>query len=378
MSAKFVTVQWTRVKVIYDLVVLVTIAAYVLLFERLGRTLYAGAAALSPQIVSMRAWGSCAFLLLTVILCIGPLARLDKRFAPILYNRRHLGVMMSVVASVHAYQVLGYYHAYGSLKWLDSLLINDAAFTEASVPFQLFGAGALLIVLMMAVISHDFWQKALGPRLWKSLHMGVYLAYVLVLVHVAFGTLQWEAQPAFAGLIVALAVIVCGLHLWAARISTAADRRSAQRLELDGVCWVDAGSVAEILALGGRACPVVVPGQERIALVCHAGAVSAVHGVCAHQGGPLYEGRIVDGCLTCPWHGWQYRPEDGQSPPPFDEKLPTYEVRVHNDRVLVNPRALPAGTASKPALLRPPDQSSERADRLGRSALEDSESSGAL
>ena len=36
-----------------------------------------------------RAFGACAFVMLTVILAIGPLARLDRRFLPLLYNRRH-------------------------------------------------------------------------------------------------------------------------------------------------------------------------------------------------------------------------------------------------------------------------------------------------
>ena len=33
-----------------------------------------------------------------MILSIGPLARLDRRFLPLLYNRRHLGVTMFVLA----------------------------------------------------------------------------------------------------------------------------------------------------------------------------------------------------------------------------------------------------------------------------------------
>src|SRR2546428_6173232 len=41
----------------------------------------------------IRAAGSAAFLLLHVVLCIGPLCRLDSRFLPLLYNRRHLGVV---------------------------------------------------------------------------------------------------------------------------------------------------------------------------------------------------------------------------------------------------------------------------------------------
>lgn len=32
----------------------------------------------------------------------------------------------------------------------------------------------------------------------------------------------------------------------------------------------------------------------------------ALDGMCAHQGGPLAGGTVADGCVTCPWHGWQY------------------------------------------------------------------------
>jgi hypothetical protein len=38
----------------------------------------------------IRAAGSAAFLLLHIVLCIGPLCRLDPKFLPLLYNRRHL------------------------------------------------------------------------------------------------------------------------------------------------------------------------------------------------------------------------------------------------------------------------------------------------
>jgi nitrite reductase/ring-hydroxylating ferredoxin subunit len=94
-----------------------------------------------------------------------------------------------------------------------------------------------------------------------------------------------------------------------------------------------------------RARPLCVPGAERIAVVRHAGQLSAVHGVCAHQGGPLYEGKVIAGCLTCPWHGWQYKPDDGCAPAPFVERIHTYRLRLKSGRVLVDPRPLPPGTA---------------------------------
>ena len=71
--------------------------------------------------------------------------------------------------------------------------------------------------------------------------------------------------------------------------------------------------------------------------------------VCAHQRGPLGEGKIIDGCITCPWHGWQYQPHDGCSPPPFQERIATYQVRVEGRRILLNPDPLPPGTPTPPA-----------------------------
>jgi nitrite reductase/ring-hydroxylating ferredoxin subunit len=109
----------------------------------------------------------------------------------------------------------------------------------------------------------------------------------------------------------------------------------------DAAGWVDAGDVNALVE--GRARPAMV-GGERVAVVRHAGRISCVSGVCRHQGGPLGEGRIVDGCLTCPWHGYQYLPESGTSPPPFTEKIPTYRVRVLNGRVQVHERPNPPGT----------------------------------
>ena len=59
---------------------------------------------------------------------------------------------------------------------------------------------------------------------------------------------------------------------------------------------------------------------ERVAIFKYDGKISAVSNVCQHQNGPLGEGKILDGCITCPWHGYQYLPETGASPPPFVRK----------------------------------------------------------
>ena len=76
--------------------------------------------------------------------------------------------------------------------------------------------------------------------------------------------------------------------------------------------------------------------------------LSAVSNVCAHQNGPLGEGRIVDGFVTCPWHGFQYRPEDGCAPAPFTEKIATYQLRLERDVVCLHTVVNAAGTRVEP------------------------------
>ena len=50
---------------------------------------------------------------------------------------------------------------------------------------------------------------------------------------------------------------------------------------------------------------------ERVAVFRHEGRLSAISNACANQNGPLGEGKIIDCMVTCPWHGFQYRVEDG-------------------------------------------------------------------
>ena len=42
------------------------------------------------------------------------------------------------------------------------------------------------------------------------------------------------------------------------------------------------------------------------------GEVYALENVCPHQGGPLGEGKVEDGCVYCPWHGWQFDVATGE------------------------------------------------------------------
>jgi thiamine pyrophosphate-dependent acetolactate synthase large subunit-like protein/CDGSH-type Zn-finger protein/nitrite reductase/ring-hydroxylating ferredoxin subunit len=55
-------------------------------------------------------------------------------------------------------------------------------------------------------------------------------------------------------------------------------------------------------------------GETQIAVVRTADGVFALNGRCPHQGGPLTEGTICNGLLRCPWHGFDFKLDTGQSP----------------------------------------------------------------
>jgi nitrite reductase/ring-hydroxylating ferredoxin subunit len=79
--------------------------------------------------------------------------------------------------------------------------------------------------------------------------------------------------------------------------------------------------------------------------------LSVVSNVCQHQNGPLGEGKYTHGCITCPWHSFQYKPHNGAAPEPFTEKIPTFDVRVVEGDIFVNPIPNPPGTETPPAML---------------------------
>jgi nitrite reductase/ring-hydroxylating ferredoxin subunit len=43
-----------------------------------------------------------------------------------------------------------------------------------------------------------------------------------------------------------------------------------------------------------------------LALFASGGGVVALDNACRHNGSPVDDGFVADGCLTCPWHGWRY------------------------------------------------------------------------
>jgi nitrite reductase/ring-hydroxylating ferredoxin subunit/uncharacterized membrane protein len=94
-----------------------------------------------------------------------------------------------------------------------------------------------------------------------------------------------------------------------------------------GAKWVpvDLGGLPDIPEGGPTK---VKAGANTLILVRTAETIMALHETCAHAGGPLSEGTIVDGCIQCPWHGSRYKLANGhvaRGPATYDQ--PAYEIR---------------------------------------------------
>ena len=329
MSAGYIAVGWNRQKKLYDWF----IAGFCVLYLT---TFIAVTVFVNPdytfETVLIRSASTLAVLLLHIILSIGPLSRINKKFLPLLYNRRHLGVTMFCIAAVHGVFGIIQFHSLGNVNPFVSLFTSNTNFFSLSgFPFQALGFFALIIFFLMAITSHDFWLHNLSPKVWKTLHMFVYLAYFLIVMHVMLGVIQYETHPVFVLLIAAGALWLISLHLVAGRKEV---KKDSQKFDVAKEGFVQVCNVNDFEE--GRA-KIFCIDAERIAVYKHDNKLYALHNVCKHQGGPLGEGKIIDGCITCPWHGYQYLPQNGQSPPPFTEKVSTYDLKIIDSKVWLNP-----------------------------------------
>ena len=342
MSVKYTPVQWNKVKWGYDAVMLAAVALFLWFFISVAPEALNHEFPVNQPIANARAFGACAFVMLTTILCIGPLARLDRRFLPLLYNRRHFGVMTAAVALTHAYFVLGWYFSFfqGATRWETVLFANTSYDQALGFPFEALGIFALICLLILAATSHDFWLKFLTPPVWKAIHFLIYPAYGAVVGHVALGAFQSRGNDVMAIAFSAGAIVVAALHVFAAWKERQVDAHGK------GADWVRVGKASDIAE--GRALVARLPTGKRVAVFRNEGQLNAISNACAHQNGPLGEGRIIDCLVTCPWHGFQYDVRTGRSPAPFTEKVPTYRLKLQGDEIFVDPNPNPPGTAVDP------------------------------
>ncbi|MFI7482145.1 Rieske 2Fe-2S domain-containing protein [Kocuria sp. M1R5S2] len=100
--------------------------------------------------------------------------------------------------------------------------------------------------------------------------------------------------------------------------------------------WTDVLAETDLPDGGHRT---VAAGKVTVLLVRQGRRVDALDSVCSHMGGPLDQGTIADGCVTCPWHGSTFRLADGSVVRgPATARQPAYETRVQDGRIEIRAR----------------------------------------
>ena len=76
MAATYKAIGWNRHKRIYDIALIAGITLFLGSYMALGPLWAPNTANTNPEMMLISALGACAFLMLHILLCIGPMARL--------------------------------------------------------------------------------------------------------------------------------------------------------------------------------------------------------------------------------------------------------------------------------------------------------------
>lgn len=258
-----------------------------------------------------------------------PLARAVERAAP---DGSPVNAALSGTAFGHPLHppltdvVIGAWTSAVALDWIGGKRGGPAA--------DWLVALGVLSALPTAAAGLNDWARLEGP----TRRLGLVHGTTNVVATGLFGT-SWLARKAgrrFFGRLLALAgygtVSVGGFlggHL-SFRRGVGVDHTAFLEVPEDWTAVVDEASVKELEPL------LVKSGGVEIVLVRERGSLYALLERCAHQGGPLHEGRIEDGCIVCPWHSSRYRLSDGLAMSgPTAHPQPAVQVRVRDGEVEV-------------------------------------------
>lgn len=190
---------------------------------------------------------------------------------------------------------------FGILAMLAAAVAGSADYSDTDdEPRMVATVHATLMVIALVVYAISFWMRWSDPAADRLVPVGIsLLGYGIV------------TAGAFVGgeLVYTLGNMV-NRHAW---------RFFGQPK------WtkLDLSEIAEGVPTAAKA------GAQSLVVVRNGSTVLALHAQCAHAGGPLAEGKLVDGCIECPLHYSRYDMATGrrtQGPTTYDQ--PRYDVRA--------------------------------------------------
>ena len=223
-------------------------------------------------------------------------------------------------------------------SWVAAAVLDVIGGTrQAAAADLLIGVGVATAVPTAAAGLND-WSDTYGPETRVGLvhaagNITALALYTASLVARWAGRRRVGRALSLAGLASTLGSAYLGGHLSFVRgvnvNHTAFETRPAE--------WTDVAPESEVTGVKPlRATAGGVP----VMLVKQDGVVRALSATCTHAGGPLDEGTLVDGCVQCPWHGSEFRLDDGTvERGPASVPEPVWDVRIAGGRVSVRSRA---------------------------------------
>jgi nitrite reductase/ring-hydroxylating ferredoxin subunit len=99
------------------------------------------------------------------------------------------------------------------------------------------------------------------------------------------------------------------------------------------MAFVRVGALSRLTAGSVTEAPI---GEERYAICNVDGRIHALAGPCPHRGGPLGQGAVNGGNLTCPWHAWEFACSTGANDYNPEVKVSTFPVQSSGDDILID------------------------------------------
>lgn len=194
---------------------------------------------------------------------------------------------------------------------------------------------ATIVFMILSAVSGlaDYSDTDGTARARATLHASL---MVVALVMLIISAIVRSGAPAERTLpialsIVAFLVVTAGAFVGGDVVYVLGNMVSRHAFRGVGTKWIrlDTGAVTDLAALPESTPTKMKAGINDLVVVRIGATTHALHGVCAHAGGPLDQGPVVDGCIECPWHGSRFRLSDGQltrGPAVYDQ--PSYEIRA--------------------------------------------------
>ena len=159
--------------------------------------------------------GYLSILLLAVSLLLGPVNLMLKLKNPIsTYIRRDFGIFGGILGVVHS--VVGLFMHFTGKPWLyfveevgEGFAIRFGNFGLANYT-GLFG---VLILILLLIISNDYFLGKLNAVKWKNLQRLTYLMFILVIAHSIFYRLNADKEDLIIYLYLPMFLIVLAFQL---------------------------------------------------------------------------------------------------------------------------------------------------------------------